>query len=340
MFCQAVGLSKGLLRNSSGRRGYYSVRSCVTSSSATGGGFSIPPDFDQATRRSLHGISPHEEEKHHHAILRWNGKLSEKAFPQCRDTLGLLTERGKGSSKFQSSRSFSTKIPPTSNHRNENLHPSNTDGHVPTLEEASEMPLHYRNLDNSTLVTIAATGNHRALREMMTRHVMTVEQCNYEDAQPIVHAIDHKNTESMQLLAMPLRVSAAAALCAGIAALPLVYHLPTVEWFNEAFVTTDHPPPSDLDTPLEVSIWSWSWMEPSMGTFTYFILCMQLVRSHMHELGWMPITERIKLHRAKALCKAFPHYDTSLLTAYSRSTKIYDADAIDRVSSTKRVDNP
>jgi hypothetical protein len=100
-------------------------------------------------------------------------------------------------------------------------------------------------------------------------------------------------------------------------------------------VTTDHPPPSDLDTPLEVSIWSWQWMEPSMGTLTYIILCMQLVRSHLHELGWMPITDRIKYHRAKELCKAFPQYDADLLIEYSRSTKIYDAEAMHRVSKQK-----
>jgi hypothetical protein len=42
------------------------------------------------------------------------------------------------------------------------------------------------------------------------------------------------------------------AFSAGCISIPMVFHLPTVEYFNEHFVTADHPPLKELETSLEV----------------------------------------------------------------------------------------
>lgn len=83
--------------------------------------------------------------------------------------------------------------------------------------------------------------------------------------------------------------------------MPLVFSLAVAKPFNEWFVTTDVPPSSELDTFLEASFaqpegegdgvysglahvvvdawqvgsWTWNWMEPPLGTFSFVLLCMQ-----------------------------------------------------------------
>ena len=41
-------------------------------------------------------------------------------------------------------------------------------------------------------------------------------------------------------------------------------------------MTTDVPEDRDLETPLEVAIWTWSWMEPPLGQISFLLLTMQV----------------------------------------------------------------
>ena len=50
-------------------------------------------------------------------------------------------------------------------------------------------------------------------------------------------------------------------------------------WFNEAYVTMEIPPQSDLDTWLEVGSWTWGWMEPPLGTISFVLLALQVRRN-------------------------------------------------------------
>lgn len=49
---------------------------------------------------------------------------------------------------------------------------------------------------------------------------------------------------------------------------------------------------------LEVGSWSWNWMEPPLGTISFFLLCMQFAREQRVNIGIKPFTERLKLHQA------------------------------------------
>jgi hypothetical protein len=60
----------------------------------------------------------------------------------------------------------------------------------------------------------------------------------------------------------------------GLYAFPMVFDLYTASYFNTLYVTTDIPEPKDLETVLEVGNWTWGWMEPPLGTISFFILCM------------------------------------------------------------------
>ena len=60
----------------------------------------------------------------------------------------------------------------------------------------------------------------------------------------------------------------------GVAAFPMVFDQSTVAWFNEVYVTGEVPEEKDQETVYEIGNWSWNWMEPLTGTFSFFILCL------------------------------------------------------------------
>lgn len=70
-------------------------------------------------------------------------------------------------------------------------------------------------------------------------------------------------------------------MIAAFASFPLCFHEPSVQWFNEVWVTAEVPPRSDLDTPLEVGAWAWNWMEPPLGQMSFFLLCVQFSRNQV-----------------------------------------------------------
>ena len=82
----------------------------------------------------------------------------------------------------------------------------------------------------------------------------------------------------MYLLGLPFQVAVATSLVAGLASIPMVFYLPTVEFVNDFYVTADQPPLEDLETALEVGSWSWMWMEPLLGVSTFVLLCLQYMR--------------------------------------------------------------
>jgi hypothetical protein len=95
------------------------------------------------------------------------------------------------------------------------------------------------------------------------------------------------------------------------------------QWFNENYVTTDVPGAADLETTLEVGMWTWSWMEPCVGQISFVLLCLQYSRAQIANLGVKPYTEAVKTWRAGRLAKAFPDYDAELLINYSEACPIY-----------------
>jgi len=98
--------------------------------------------------------------------------------------------------------------------------------------------------------------------------------------------------------------------------------------FNDYFVTTDVPPSSELDTLLEVGSWTWNWMEPPLGTFSFVLLCMQLARDASNNLGAMTPHMRHKKQMADKLVDAFPKYSKDAVADYAMATA-FDDDADD-----------
>ena len=114
------------------------------------------------------------------------------------------------------------------------------------------VPSCYRDMDELSLVTLGGSGNYEARQEILKRHIMATDQVSYEEASKVFAKIEEKNYEWMKLTALPFQISIVAAGTAALASIPLVFHLPTVEYFNEHFVTAEHPPLKELETALEV----------------------------------------------------------------------------------------
>lgn len=133
-------------------------------------------------------------------------------------------------------------------------------------------------MEDDTLLTLAAIEDHSAREEILKRHIMDVDGVGYDEASKTFDEIARQNMHGYYMVVLPYKIGILSAAFVGIAAIPMVFHLPTIEWFNEFAVTTDHPEARDLETPLEVSIWSWNWMEPPLGTASFLLLCMQYIR--------------------------------------------------------------
>jgi hypothetical protein len=130
----------------------------------------------------------------------------------------------------------------------------------PTMEIAHAMPRSLQELDNPSLVTLARLGDHEANGEILTRHIMLIDKCSYDDARNKVAEIDTKLLEYAWLEGLPYKIGIAAALGGGFCSFPLVFDLNTALWFNMGWVTADVPEPKDLETVLEVGGWTWNWM--------------------------------------------------------------------------------
>lgn len=89
------------------------------------------------------------------------------------------------------------------------------------------------------------------------------------------------------------------------------------------FIISDVPEPEDLETPLEIGIFSWNWMEPILGTTSFFLLCFQYARAQMSNLSVKPYSGWYKEHRAKRVIRTFPQYDPVILTNFSEGDPLH-----------------
>jgi hypothetical protein len=183
------------------------------------------------------------------------------------------------------------------------------------------MTREYHEYPNDILLILAAHNDHNAHKERLIREVMDINQFCWNDANRKVAEISETNKENMFMYSMPYRIGATAAVVAGLASIPLVFHLDTALWFNDHFVTTDVASPEELETPLEVGIWTWQWMEPPLGQISFLLLTLQYARSQMHCLGSRPYAGWLQTKRANRLCELYPYYNRNIVRDFAISDR-------------------
>ena len=169
--------------------------------------------------------------------------------------------------------------------------------------------------------------------------------------------MNQTNNVNLEMHKLPYQLSLYSALIAGWASIPLVFSRPIAERFNDMCVAGG-PPPDDvgLDTWLEVGSWTWSWMEPPLGTISFFLLwydlvgpcapmripslaysprmrsrrcarvrrSMQFVREQRRFLGQKMLHERIIREMGDKLVAAYPQYTPHIVRAYAEATALVD----------------
>ena len=186
-----------------------------------------------------------------------------------------------------------------------------------TVEDAKKMPKDYYEMPNDMLLTMAVMGDQDARSERLIREIMSVDGSSWEDSQSKFQEIVAANRSGNFLMTLPYKVGIVTAMAIGVVSIPMIYDLETVEWFNELYVTSDRPEEKDLETPLEVSNWAWNWMEPSMGTASFVLLCMQWSRAQLQNIDAKPYTHMIMHRRATRLASEFPTYNAGILREFS-----------------------
>ncbi|KAI2498985.1 hypothetical protein MHU86_15489 [Fragilaria crotonensis] len=194
---------------------------------------------------------------------------------------------------------------------------------TPDHSLAMAMPTNVREMDNQTLITLAALNDHAACSEMLIRHIMTADRFSYDMALEKYQEIDTFHKQGMMMYLFPFQIGIVTSLTAAVASGPLCFHLPSVHLFNHHFVTTSVPEPEDLETWLEVGSWAWNWMEPPLGQISFFLLCLQFSRAQLSNLGIRPYTRYVKQVRINRLVKQFPHYDERIMASYSKTAKLW-----------------
>jgi len=192
----------------------------------------------------------------------------------------------------------------------------------PTLEYVKGMPKTFASMTNEQILLFAELEIPEACRECIVRDVMAVHNIEYDEAMKVFEKIAKTNREGMALAAFPFYLGFGIAVTAGYASFPLVFHKETVEWFNEAFVTSELPPKEDLETYFEVGAASWGWMEPLLGHISFFLLCMQFSRAQLQNLGIRPYFNWQKERRSRYLIQKYPKYDAEFLANYSRCDRL------------------
>jgi hypothetical protein len=189
---------------------------------------------------------------------------------------------------------------------------------VPTLEDAKAMPRHISDLTGDQLYVLSeGSGHMAATRERLRRDIMVVDQVDYVATKTRLMEMSAMVASNHALFKAPYQLGIISAIIGGWASLPLVFYYPSASLFNDLFVTCDPPEVGDADTWLEVGAWSWNWMEPPLGTISFFLLCMQFAREQRVNIGTQPFTERVKSYQAEQLVAAFPQYDPCIVRAYA-----------------------
>lgn len=201
------------------------------------------------------------------------------------------------------------------------------------MDDAKAMPRFVTELSGESLYMLVKVGEGssqaHAARERLRREIMVVDGKEYHDAGLVVEKVEAVNAASARGLGViPFYVGIVCAQIAGWASLPLVFSSTCAKEFNRVSVTTDVPHASDLETVLEVGMWSWGWMEPPLGTISFFILCMQFSRDQRVTLGLKPWPERYKAWKADQLEEAFPQYDQETVRDFAKAYAFDETGAI------------
>ncbi|GBG34915.1 Hypothetical Protein FCC1311_111382 [Hondaea fermentalgiana] len=190
---------------------------------------------------------------------------------------------------------------------------------VPAPEEVTEMPRKFRQLGNEAIFELSIHGKHGATRERLVREIMRVDQCDWVVARQKVSEMNDVNDKFIPFAQVPYYVGMTSGFLGGLISLPLVFHKGTVVWFAENVVKMDPSeiPVDEMTTWWTVGSFSWSYMEPLLGTLSFVLLAAQFSRANMQHLEFHPYSSKINAMRGDRLCRLYPNYEKSIVREFA-----------------------
>merc|ERR1711924_265428 len=82
----------------------------------------------------------------------------------------------------------------------------------------------------------------------------------------------------------------------------------------------DPPEDPDIDemTVNQIGSWTWTWMEPMIGTATFVLLCCQFMRAQAVKMNMKSWGESFLQWRGDRLALRFADYDRSIVRAWAK----------------------
>jgi hypothetical protein len=190
----------------------------------------------------------------------------------------------------------------------------------PSVDSAVREPLRrFSETPSTSLQILASQGVTGAHKERLLREIMRVDRCSYADAYVVLASMNRQNAKLQWVFKTPYLVGMSCTLVTGLGAIPAVFHRGTAVWFCQNFVGDEIPDLGTLQTCWQVGAWTWTWMEPAIGTFSFVLLSLQLIRSQMQKMQWKPYIGLVKSIMADRLAIAFPQYEREMVRDYAKA---------------------
>lgn len=189
----------------------------------------------------------------------------------------------------------------------------------PNFEIAARQPTHVSEITHRSLAEAAMMGNDSAIRERLLREIMCVDQCSWEQAHAVLAKMDEYNEQYYWVESMPYRVGIFLAIIIGILSAILVFWRPIAYWYGVEIACEDPPEDPSIDemTVNQIGSWTWTWMEPMIGTATFLLLCFQFMRGQTTRMNMNEYSQFIGTQRGLRIRAKFKHYDGSMTAAWA-----------------------
>eukprot|EP01050_Picozoa_sp_SAG11_P001723 SAG11_NODE_78_length_17939_cov_10.236883_16_plen_167_part_00 len=126
----------------------------------------------------------------------------------------------------------------------------------PDAQLAASLQREYYEFSNESLTVMAATGDQDANEEILIREVMHVDGLDWATAKETVVKIGDENRKLRWLITLPPVTGICIFFTSAVVSIPMIFDKNMAIWFNNNYVTSPQPDPEDLETWLEIGIWT------------------------------------------------------------------------------------
>lgn len=191
----------------------------------------------------------------------------------------------------------------------------------PDVDIAKGQPAHVSELGHESLAELSMLGNHVAQRERLLREIMCVNMCTWQEAHEHLAELDVEKERYYWIESAPYRTGITVAMLAAVSAVMLVFWRPAAHFYGTQIAKEELPEGvasvSDLTT-NQVGTWTWSWMEPMIGTASFVLLCCQFTRAQAVRMNMKPYGDYMLQWRANRVADRHPQYDRSMVRAWAK----------------------